>query len=645
MNNIEQYQILVEWNATQVNYAKDKSIPEIFEERVEQTPEAIAAILPCLEQKSDEQVTYRELDRRANLLADRLQKMGVGVGTLVAMCMERSLETIVAMLGILKAGGVYVPLDPGYPQERLVWMLEDSNAPVLLTQSRLVDRLPVGRTQVINMDVNWGADVELDALSPKVNLDSRNLAYVNYTSGSTGRPKGVVIPHCGVMRLVLGSNYTPLDRHQRILQLAPISFDAATFEIWGALLNGGCCVLFPDNGIPDPKELGTVIKNYGVTTLWLTASLFNTIVTEAPEALRGVKEILTGGEALSVTHIRKALELLPETQLINGYGPTESTTFTCCYRLPRQLDPNLKSIPIGKPIANTTVYILDEELKPVSIGVAGELYIGGDGLAREYLNRLDLTEEKFIVNPFASEVGARLYKTGDLVKYLEDGNIEFIGRKDDLVKIRGYRIELGEIETALSQHDAVRDAVVIMREDKPGDKRLVAYVTPQSEREISVSELKDYLKKQLPEYSIPDAILVLDKIPLTPNGKADRRSLPIPPTYRTELEASFIAPSTPTEKKLAEIWSGVLGLEKVGIEDNFFDLGGTSLLGMQLVARIQKQFGDNFQAVKLYQYPTIRTLAQYFSQTESSDRAYQNMQSRAERQKAAQINRQRPVRK
>jgi amino acid adenylation domain-containing protein len=645
MNNSEQHQILIEWNATEVDYAKNKSISQIFEEQVEQNPKAVAAILPCLGHKSDKQLTYRELNRRANLLADRLQKMGVGVGTLVAMCVERSLETIVAMLGILKAGGVYVPLDPGYPQERLVWMLEDTNAPVLLTQSHLIDRLPVERTQLIYMDANWGTDVELDALCPKINLDSSNLAYINYTSGSTGRPKGVVIPHCGVMRLVLGSNYTPLDRHQRILQLAPISFDAATFEIWGALLNGGCCVLFPDNGIPDPKNLGMAIKNYGITTLWLTASLFNTIVTEAPEALTGVKEILTGGEALSVTHIRRALELLPETQLVNGYGPTESTTFTCCYRIPRKLDPNLKSIPIGKPIANTKVYILDEELKPVSIGVPGELYIGGDGLAREYLNRRDLTEEKFIANPFSSEVEARLYKTGDLVRYLADGNIEFIGRKDNLVKIRGYRIELGEIETALSQHDSVRDAVTIVREDNPGDKRLVAYVTPKEEKEIAVGELKDYLKKRLPEYAIPAAILVLDKIPLTPNGKADRRSLPIPARYITELEAGFIAPSTPTEKKLADIWSGVLGLERVGIEDNFFDLGGTSLLGMQLVARIQKQFGNSFQAVKLYQYPTIRTLAQYFSQTESSDRSYQNMQSRAERQKAAQTNRQRSVRR
>lgn len=640
----EKHQLLVEWNATEVDYPRDKCIHHIFEEQVKRSPEAVAVIMPHLGQKDDQRLTYCELNRRANLLADRLKQMGVGVGTFVAICMERSLETIVAILGILKVGGVYVPLDPAYPQERLNWMLEDTQAPVLITQSHLLDRWPTQQAQLLCLETNWGTNSDLEPICSTKNLDSSNLAYVNYTSGSTGRPKGVSIPHSGVMRLVLGTDYACLDSQRTILQLAPISFDAATFEIWGALLHGGCCVLFPGNGIPDPKELGVVIKNYQISTLWLTAALFNTIITEAPESLKDVKEILTGGEALSLSHIRKALDLLPETQLINGYGPTESTTFTCCYRIPRQLDSNLTSIPIGKPIANTQVYILNSRLQPVPMGIPGELHIGGDGLAREYLNRPDLTQEKFIPNPFASGTGVRLYKTGDLVSYLSDGNIEFIGRKDDLVKIRGYRIELGEIEASISQHDSVRDAVVIVREDRPGDKRLVAYVTSKEERQIIVSELKSYLKQQVPEYMIPAAIVGLDKIPLTPNGKVDRRSLPIPATQKTELEANFIAPSNPTEKTLAEIWCGVLGLSQVGIEDNFFDLGGTSLLGIQLVARIQKQFGDSFNAVKLYQYPTVRTLASYFSQTEEAkDQSYQNMQARAQRQRAAQINRQRPI--
>lgn len=391
---------LVEWNKTQVDYPRDKCIHQLFEEQVERSPEAIALVMPSIGQGADQQLTYRELNSRSNQLAYHLKNLGVEPSTFVAMSMERSIEMIVAMLAILKVGGVYVPLDPAYPQERLVFMLEDTNAPVLLTQSHLVERLPAYQAQILCLDANWGADTQLDAVPLECNANSSSLAYVNYTSGSTGRPKGVAIPHRGVLRLVFGSSYTQLDANQTILQLAPISFDAATFEIWGALLHGARCVLFPGNGIPDPKDLGTIIRNNQISTLWLTAALFNTIIAEAPEALMGVRELLTGGEALSIAHIRQALELLPETQLINGYGPTESTTFTCCYRIPRQLEANLTSIPIGKPIANTEVYILDPQLQPVPIGVTGELYIGGDGLAREYLNLPEQTKERFIPHPF-----------------------------------------------------------------------------------------------------------------------------------------------------------------------------------------------------------------------------------------------------
>jgi len=570
----EQHQLLVEWNTTQVNYPREKCIHQLFEEQVERIPEAIAVVMPSTGQGADKQLTYRELNGRANQLAYHLKQLGVGQSTFVAMSMERSIEMIVAMLGILKVGGVYVPLDPAYPQERLAFMLEDTNPPVLLTQSHLVDRLPVHQAQILCLDANWGADA-LEVVAPEYEIISGSLAYINYTSGSTGRPKGVAIPHRGVLRLVFGILYAQLDANQTILQLAPISFDAATFEIWGALLHGGRCVLFPGNGIPDPKDLGTIIKDNHVSILWLTAALFNTIIAEAPEALIGVRELLTGGEALSITHIRQALELLPETQLINGYGPTESTTFTCCYKIPRQLDANLTSIPIGKPIANTQVYILDPHLQPVPIGVIGELYIGGDGLALGYLNLPELTKEKFISHPFCQST-TYLYKTGDQVRYLPDGNIEFVGRRDYQIKIRGYRIELGEIETILRQHDSVHDAVVIMREDTPGDQRLVAYVTSKGNLQPSVSQLKAYLRQGLSEYMIPATIMVLDKIPLTPNGKADRRALPMPASGSGSQQ--IVAPNTAAEKSLAEIWCGVLGLNQVGIEDNFFDLGGTSIL-------------------------------------------------------------------
>jgi len=642
LTSAEQHQLLVEWNTTQVDYPRDQCIHQLFEEQVKRTPEAIAVVMPSISHRTDKQLTYRELNRRANRLAHNLQQLGVGANTFVALCMERSIEMIVAILGILKAGGVYVPLDPAYPQERLTWMLEDTNAPVLLTQSHLSDRLPPHQARVICLDANWGTEPQLDEVSFPCNVTSSSLAYINYTSGSTGRPKGVTVPHRAVLRLVFGTRYAQLDVNQTILQLAPISFDAATFEIWGALLHGARCVLFPGNGIPDPRELGRIINGCKVSTLWLTAALFNTIITEAPEALVGVRELLTGGEALSVAHIQKAQELLPETQLINGYGPTENTTFTCCYRIPRPLDAKLTSIPIGRPIANTEVYILNAELQPVPIGVAGELYIGGDGLAQGYLNRPDLTETKFVPHPFRQNSTARLYKTGDQVRYLPDGNIEFIGRQDDQIKIRGYRIELGEIEATLGQHDSVRDVVVIMREDTAGDKRLVAYVTPQGNLQPNANQLKDYLKQRLADYMVPAAIVVLDKIPLTPNGKADRRALPIPAKKIDKSNENFVAPSTVTEKVLAEIWCDVLGLERIGIQDNFFDLGGTSLLGFQLIARAQKHFGTDFKVVKLYQYPTISSLAKYISQGKSEQHSYQNAQLRAQRQKAAHVRRYRP---
>ena len=590
-----------------MSFTQVECIYELFEEQARQKPDRVAVILPDLQQNKTYKLTYQELDRRADRLASILQQYDVRSGTPIALMMGRSLELIVAILGILKAGGVYVPLDISYPQERLSWMLEDSQCPIIITQSELIRDLPNHQARVICLDRDWGKDVVGTPLQP-VTIDSTSLAYINYTSGSTGKPKGVAVPHRGVIRLVRG-NYTPLDSDRTLLQLAPISFDAATFEIWGALLNGGRCVLYPDVGLPDPKTLQTVINDYGVTTMWLTAALFNTLIVEAPETLQGVEEILTGGEALSLPHIKKAQKLLPDTRLVNGYGPTENTTFTCCYRIPNPLSEDLTSIPIGKAIANTEVYILDSNLQPVPDGEVGELYIGGDGLAQGYLNRPDLTAERFIAHPFSEDPTAKLYKTGDAVRCLPDGNIEFIGRLDHQVKLRGYRIELGEIETCLTRNELVNEAVVICREDNPGNKYLAAYVT-SSDRTSVVEQLKEYLQSRLPEYMIPAAVVVLDKIPLTVNGKVDRRSLPRP---KQELSKDLVVPQTETEQKLAQIWREVLDLEQVSIEDNFFDIGGTSLLGLQLLARIQKNLGREIRAVRLYQYPTIEKLAKYLT--------------------------------
>ena len=604
----ERHQLLCEWNETKTDYPKDECIHELFEIQTEKTPDAIALI--C----DNEQLTYRELNSRANRLAHFLDKLGVGPDMLVGICMERSIEMIVGLLGILKAGGAYVPFDPCYPEERLEFMLGDTHVHIVLTDVIGLASLPATSARVVCLDRDW----EAIAKEPEVNSSSRStadsLAYVIYTSGSTGLPKGVEVRHRGVVRLLFGVDYVQLDRAQTIVQLAPLSFDAATFEVWGALLHGGKCVLFPEK-VPSPGELEELLKKYQVTTLWLTAALFNLVINEEPQALSGVKQLLVGGEALSVPHVRKGLAELPGTEIINGYGPTESTTFTCCYRIPRELDEGLSSIPIGRPIGNTQVYILDPYLNPVPIGVAGELHVGGDGLARGYLNLSELTAEKFVKHPFSNDPHARLYKTGDRARYLPDGNIEFLGRIDNQVKLRGYRIELGEIETVLNQNPAIRDAVVTLREDSPGDKRLIAHVVTHQQSSPTNNELKNYLREKLPEYMVPSAFLFLESLPLTPNGKVDRKALPGPDHSRPELDVAFAIPATPVEEILANIWAEILKLDTVGIHDNFFHLGGHSLIATQIVSRINQSFQIDFPLRKLFESPTIAGLAERIDQS------------------------------
>ncbi len=591
-------------------------IHQQFEYQARKVPERIAVTMSGKGGRQSCSLTYQELDIRSSKLAFHLKEKGVQPGSFVAFCLDRSLEMIVAILGILKAGAVYVPLDPAYPEDRLALMLEDVQAAVVLTQLSLASRLPSNSAKMIYLESGWEPDAGGEGNLASVPVPATGLAYINYTSGSTGRPKGVAVPHQGVLRLVLGADYTPLDGDRTLLQLAPISFDAATLEVWGALLNGGRCVLYPNTGLPDPQELGAVIRDYGVTTLWLTASLFNTLITEAPEVLAPVQELLTGGEALSVPHIRRAQELLPHTQLINGYGPTENTTFTCCYRIPRPLPPDCTNIPIGYPINNTQVYILDEQQQPVPTGAVGELYIGGEGLAQGYLNLPDQTTEKFVPHPFITDPAARLYRTGDVVQCRSDGAIEFVGRQDNQVKLRGYRIELGEIEAALMAHDQVQMALAVVREDTPGRKRLVAYVVATHDTApLNPLALQSGLRDRLASYMVPEAIVLLDRIPLTPNGKADRRALPPPPL--TPTGAQFIAPKTTTEKQLAVLWAEVLAIPTVSTHDNFFEMGGTSLLGMRVTIRIQQQIQSAFRAVKLYEYPTIAALAHYLDDAAS----------------------------
>src|SRR5579871_650570 len=524
----EEKTILQEWNRTGREYPKEKCVHLLFEEQAKRSPGAVAVWFKenCL--------TYEALNRRSNQFANFLRKKGVGPEAIVGVCVERSGDMLSMLLGILKAGGAYLPLDPEYPPERLKFMVRDAGLKILLTQNHLKEKFKSCVGVRILADDNWIEVAGENPENPENRATAKNLAYVMYTSGSTGEPKGVLINHQNIVRLLFGTQYASLNGNSRIMQAAPISFDAATFEIWGALLHGGQCILYPDR-IPEADRLEHFIKKYDVNQLWLTSALFNSVVDQKVEALSGVRQLLVGGESLSVRHVSLAKESLKNSEIINGYGPTESTTFSCCYSIPRDEIQELTSVPIGKPIANTQVYILRRDLEVEPIGVPGEIYIGGDGLGRGYLNRPGLTAEKFVPNPFKAD-GERLYRTGDLGRWLEDGNIEFLGRIDQQVKIRGFRIELGEIETVISRHPLVRECVATTRKDDHGLDRLVAYFVADR-RMPSTTELLRFLKERIPEYMLPSAFVSLDALPLTPNGKVDRKALPDPGDARPVTEA------------------------------------------------------------------------------------------------------------
>ncbi|HEX8317855.1 non-ribosomal peptide synthase/polyketide synthase [Longimicrobium sp.] len=548
-------------------------------------------------------MTYAELDGRANRLAHHLRRAGVAAGTRVGVFLERGPEMVVATLAALKAGGAYVPLDPAYPAERLAFMLADTAAPVLVTESSLADRLPPHAARIVRVDADAGAIAAEPADAPAAGTNPEAAAYVMYTSGSTGRPKGVEVPHRAIVRLVRGQDYVAIDPSDVFLQLAPASFDAATLELWGPLLNGARLAIHPA-GQPSVESIGRALAEHGVTVLWLTAGLFHLVVEEGIEILRGVRQLLAGGDVLSVPHVRRVLEELPGTALINGYGPTENTTFTCCHRIagaPR----DGAGIPVGRPIANTYVRVLDAGMRPAPAGVPGELYAGGAGLALGYLNRPELTAEKFVADPYLP--GARLYRTGDRVRWSESGTLEFLGRTDFQVKIRGFRIEPGEIEAALLEHAGVRAPVVLAREDAPGEKRLVAYYL--ADEPLAVEALKAHLANRLPEHMVPAAYVWMEAYPLTPNGKTDRGALPAPGSDAFAARG-YEAPAGETEEALAEIWAELLGVERVGRHDDFFQLGGNSLLATRLVLRIRREMDVELPVSDVFETPALSLLAQ-----------------------------------
>lgn len=611
LTEAERHQLLVEWNTTQAKYPVDQCIHQLFEAQAERTPDAVAVSF------EGQHMTYRELNSKANQLARYLQQLGVEPEVLVGLCVERSSAMIVGLLGILKAGGVYVPLDPEYPQERLSFLLQDTQMPVLLTQQRLISWLPQQYAQLVCLDSDWDKIAQQSEANPIGKVTGENLAYVIYTSGSTGQPKGVLIPHRAVAAHCWSmAQVYELRAEDCVLQFSTFTFDASLEQILTTLLVGARLLLRRQD-LWLPAQLLKQIQEDRLTVINLPPAYLHQVLQEwaqASQCLLGhhLRLVIAGGDRLLPEMLRLWRQTpLCSARLLNAYGPTEATITATLYDTAGYTGGNTssESIPIGRPLPNRRVYLLDRAGALVPIGVPGELHIGGELLARGYLNHPALMAECFIADPFSNDPQARLYKTGDLARYLADGTIEFLGRVDQQVKIRGFRIELGEVEAALSQHPEVREAVVVAREDSPGDKRLVAYVVLHQGQTPTISDLRNHVMKTLPGYMVPSTFVPLEVLPMTPSGKVDRSALPALDTMRHEQTDDYVAPHTPAEEILASIWAQVLHLERVGIHGNFFDLGGHSLLAIQIITRILNTFQVELPLPAIFRSPTIAELA------------------------------------
>ena len=605
----ERRKILVEWNDTQRPYSYDVPIHELIERQVESTPDAVALTF------EEQRLTHRELNERANQLAHRLRGLGVGPFILVGVLMERSVQMVVALLATLKAGGAYLPLDPEYPRDRLEFMLKDAAAPVVLTQEKFLNRLPEFTGNVISVDSEWESIAQEPRQNPAPVVGPDHLAYVIYTSGSTGQPKGVMVHHRGISNRLLWMQETyQLTQSDCVLQKTPFGFDVSVWEFFWPLMTGARLVLARPGGHQDSAYLVKLIAEHNVTTIHFVPPMLKVFLEQELATCGSLRRVICSGEALSVDVQESFFERL-HAELHNLYGPTEASIDVTYWKC--SPDPECRSIPIGRPIANTQMYVLDHAGQPVPPGVAGEIHIGGTGLARGYLNRAALTAERFVPDQFNQLPGARFYKTGDLGRYRTDGNIEFLGRVDHQVKVRGHRIELGEIETALAAHPAVRDNVVTVHEDERGEKRLVAYLTATGPNEVGPGELRSYLSERLPDYMIPAFFIWLAKMPLTANGKLDRRALPAPGRERPAPETSYVAPRSATEELLAGIWADVLGLDRVGVEDNFFVLGGDSIRSVRVLAQA-REHGLEVSLQQLFRHQTIAALAREIKAADAS---------------------------
>lgn len=608
----ERQQLISDWNSTDEEYESHLAVHHLFQQQAAATPEAVAVAF------EDQQLTYAELNERSNQLARYLRTLGVGPETLAGIFIDRSIEMVVGLLGILKAGAAYVPLDPAFPKERLAFMIDDSRVRVLVTTANLVNELPPKYSthsthsppatplKIVALDSDASVIARESVENLAAGAGPENLAYVIYTSGSTGVPKGVEIGHRALTNFLCSVRRQPgLASEDILLSVTTLSFDIAALEIYLPLIVGARLVVLSREVAADGIQLGLQLTNSAATAMQATPSTWRMLIEAGWDGNKDLKA-LCGGEALPP---ELAKELLARgVTLWNMYGPTETTIWSAARKVENVDSP----ISIGRPMANTRIYLLDERQNPVPVGIAGELHIGGDGVARGYLNRPELTAEKFIPSPFSHDPGARLYKTGDLARYLRDGNpegnIECLGRIDDQVKVRGFRVELGEIESTLRQHSLINDCVVVAREHTSGHKRLVAYVVAGEGQELSSRELREHLRAKLPDYMVPSMIVELKELPLTPNGKVDRRALPAP-DHDGQLREMFVAPRTPVEEGLARIWSEVLGVERLSIQDNFFDLGGHSLVAAQLISRARNTFSVDLPLRSLFETPTVAGLA------------------------------------